>query len=256
MSNCDELKKAVTTQGASFVATSLSHPRLLQTDSESVRVFLQLYDQYCKEVLSCAAQLTATVSISTEAVRPVNTKYWVDPEYFESAIALGFIEATSYDELSETDLREHLDQNAQESLETITLETLDEIVDINLRMNMKDKNSKSRIESLFVSHHSPLRRKGLSWPIEANLKVAVYHVLSAMKPKVLHNRLSSDLQFSKHSLKKNFKDFMKHAVRVSVAFQLVDSGPDFKNKRSGRHGNQQSRSGGHQDKKMHGGIHP
>ena len=254
MSNCYEPQKAVTTQGTSFVATSVSHLWLLQTDSESVRVFLRLYDQYCKEVLSRPAQRTATGSISTEAVQPVNIKYCVDPEYLESAIALGFIEATSYDELSEIDLREHLDQKAQESQETITLETLDEIVDINLRMNKKDKNSKSRMESLFVSYHSLLRRNGLSWLIEPNPKVAVYHVLSAIKPKILHDRLSSDLQFSKHSLKKDFKDFMKHAVHVSEAFQRVDSGPDFKKKRSGRHGNQQNRSGGHQDRKPHGGY--
>lgn len=212
-------------------------------------MFFRLYDQYCKEVISRAAQLTATGSISTEAIRPVNLKYCVDPEYLESAIALGFIEVISYDALSDSDLREHLNHKAEESQETATLDTLDDIVDRNLRMNMKDKFSKSRMESLFVSYHALLRRNGLSWLIEANARVAVYHVLLAIKPKILQDRLSSDLQFSKHSLKKDFKEFMKHSVRLSEPFQLVDSGPEGKNKRSGRHGSQPSRSGGNPDKK-------
>ena len=51
------------------------------------------------------------------------------------------------------------------------------------------------------------------------------HVLSAVKPASLQRRLESDLEFTNHDLRKDFKGFMKHALKVSKEFQLVDNAP-------------------------------
>ena len=69
--------------GSNFVATSVSHPRLLRVDAESIRMFLRLNEQYKRKVESRAQQLIVGW-ITTETVRPVNLKFCVDPEITES----------------------------------------------------------------------------------------------------------------------------------------------------------------------------
>ena len=46
--------------------TLVSHPLLLRTDAESVRVLLRLYDQYSTEFIGRAQQLAASSAITTE----------------------------------------------------------------------------------------------------------------------------------------------------------------------------------------------
>ena len=79
MSQVSSSSPAISTQGASFVTASVNHPRFLRTDSESVRVFLRLYDQYSNEVTPRAEQLTVQGATSSESIRPVNLKFCVDP---------------------------------------------------------------------------------------------------------------------------------------------------------------------------------
>ena len=182
----------------------------------SLFAFFRLYDQYCNEITARAAQLVSEDSVSTECASPVNLKFCVDPEYFESAIALGFIEgATGYDTLTDARLRSYLEEKSKESRDAVTLETLDGIVSRELRTEMSDKNAKSRMQSLFVSYHAMLKRNGVAWILNSNQKVAVFHVLSAVRPKHLRNRLDADLKFSHSECRKDFKKFMTHAIRVS-----------------------------------------
>lgn len=216
----------VTTQGASFVATSVNHPRLVRTDPDSIRIFLRLYDQYEREVTARAAQVTGADAATTEAVRPVSLKFCVDPEFLESAIALDLIpDASSYNDLTDTVLRKHLEAEAIDSKEALSLDALDEIVNRELRMDMANPNSRSRMQTLFVSYHKLLRRHGISWVLDDNEKVAVSHVLSAIRPKSLQDRLKSDLEFARTDCRKDFTKFMKHAVKLADAFQLLDNGP-------------------------------
>lgn len=88
---------------------------------------------------------------------------------------------------------------------------------------MKNKYATARMQDLFARYRNILRRNGLNWIIHQ--KVAVGHVLSAMQPSVLKDRLTSDLSFSHHHLKKDFKGFLAHAIELANAFQLVDCGP-------------------------------
>ena len=109
-------------------------------------------------------------------------------------------------------------------MDTVTMEDIEKIMDLNLSMNMSDASAKSRMQNLFVSFHGLLRRHGLAWLVESNPKVAVGYVLAAIKPWRLRNRLESDLELSKGHLKKDFKGFMRHAIAISEAFQMVDGG--------------------------------
>lgn len=231
----------------SFLTSSVSHPRLLRTDSESVRVFLRLYDQYVREIASRSKQLTVSGSISTEPIRPVNIKYCVDPEIIESALALGFIEGHSnYDKLPESKLRAYLEKKAEESKEAVNLDTLDSIVRTELKMDMSDSNATSRMESLFMAYHKLLRINGLAWVLKSNQKISVFHVLSAIKPLSLQNRIESDLEFAYYDCRKDFQKFMRHCIRLSESFQVLDNGPT--KKREENRNTKPKRGGNNNDK--------
>lgn len=142
-------------------------------------------------------QLTVDGSTTTEPIRPVNLRFCVDPETLDSTVSLGFLQGVyTADTLTDTVLREYLNGKAQEPEGTVTLDTLDALGRTALVMDMKDASAISRMESLFVSYHKLLHRHGLHWVLEKNQKIAVYNVLSAVKPGVLHNRLGSDLDFA------------------------------------------------------------
>lgn len=105
----------------------------------------------------------------------------------------------------------------------VTLDKLDEILSHDFHSNVKTNNANARMQDLFTNCHTILSRNGPKWTITDNQKVAVRHVLSAIKPASLRDRLQSYLSFSYHPLGKDFKGFLKHAVKLAEAFQLVDS---------------------------------
>lgn len=90
---------ATTSVKAEEVSTSLDDPHLLETYPESARTFLLRYNHYSTTVLARSKQIT-TDSLSTEAIKPVDLKFCVDPEFLESSIALGFIpNAVDYEKI-------------------------------------------------------------------------------------------------------------------------------------------------------------
>lgn len=102
--------KSLTNSATPHVPISLDHPRLTEADSQSIRIFLLLYDQYENEVTARAKQTR----------NQWNYYFCVDVEYLESAIELGFIEAQNYEAYHK--------KKAEESNEAITLDGLDAIV--------------------------------------------------------------------------------------------------------------------------------
>lgn len=168
-----------------MVSTTVDHPRLLKTDSAAIRSFLRSYDQYAKEVEERARQLSRH-TVVTEPISPVHLKFCVDADWIESLLTLGFIaDTSSYEDLTDELLRSYLEKKAEESKEVVTIDTLDKLVEDKLRIDMTDSDARSRIENLFVSYLTLLPRNGLSWIIKENEKVAVYHVLSSIRPETL-----------------------------------------------------------------------
>lgn len=187
--------------------------------------FMRRYDHYATEIKSRAHQLAFEDATTTEAVRPVNLKIFVDSEWLESAVSLGFIDgADTVEDLTDELLRKYLEKKAEEKKELFTVSTLDAIIQKELTMDMYDKSAKSRMESLFTSYISILRRNGLSWITKTHQKTAVSHVLWAIKPKILQSRLESDLDFAYAHLRKDFREFVEHSFKLSEAYELLDNG--------------------------------
>lgn len=68
------------TSGATPFSLSLDHPKLTQTDAESIRTFLQKYDLYCSEVHARALEVTNDDNLA-KLVRPVNLKFCIDVDF-------------------------------------------------------------------------------------------------------------------------------------------------------------------------------
>lgn len=65
---------------------------------------------------------------------------------------------------------------------------------------MKISNAKARMQDVFSSYHTILRRNALTCIVMDNQKIAFAHVLSAIQPPTLIDRLESGLTFSHHAL--------------------------------------------------------
>lgn len=109
----------------------------------------------------------------------------------------------------------------------MTVEELDKIIQSGLHTIMKISDAKAHIRALFSSYRTNLRRNGLGWLLKENYKVAVVHVLSAVRPQSLKDLLESDLAFSRHALQKRY-DFLAHSIKLSEVFSLVVSSSSSK----------------------------
>jgi hypothetical protein len=79
---------------------------------------------------------------------------------------------------------------------------------------MSEKDTGQRIVMLFTDYSSLLRMHGLSWLIKEHPKVAVWHIVDALKPKALQARVRGDLEFA-HVHLKDFLLFMKHVLQTA-----------------------------------------
>lgn len=84
-------------------------------------------------------------------MRPVDLKFCMDVDFLESSIDLGFItNDTSYEDLTDEQVRAFVETRSADSKEVVTLEKLDKIVKNELRTNMKNSNAKARMQDLFA----------------------------------------------------------------------------------------------------------
>lgn len=178
-----------------------------QDGRASVRAFLRQYEEYVAEFKERAQKLVASRSITTEVVHQAHLKFYVDADYLESAIELVLIkEVTSVDDLTSGTLSFFLEIKAKESKDNVDLSLLDSIVESELRMDMSDESARWRVENLFISYHTILRRDGLDSIVSTNQKETVHHVLSAIQLSSLPVRLSYNLKLPNTDLKKDFRD--------------------------------------------------
>lgn len=63
-----------------------------------------------------------------------------------------------------------MEQKAEAPKKCANLEARDKLLHRELHMNMKDLDAKSRIQNLFINHHSLLRRNILAWILQSSPK--------------------------------------------------------------------------------------
>lgn len=148
-------------QGPRTVATAVDHPKMSKTDAASIQAFLRDFDQYSRKVTERERHLVREHVTSTESANPVELKFFVSSESVQAVLGVYYIpEVDYYESLSEDEHCELLRSKAVASKDVILIDKLDNIFKDHLRIDMKDKNALSRIENIFVSWKSLLRKFG------------------------------------------------------------------------------------------------
>lgn len=108
------------------------------------------------------------------------------------------------------------------------METLHMLVEPNHGINMPFSDAHSRISNLLICYKSLLCRHGLGWIPKGKKKLSEYHMLAAINPASLRNRIESDLEISLYQSRKNFRGLVFHIKKQSGVLKLVHSGPPQK----------------------------
>lgn len=188
---------APVSNGSKFVLSSNNHPRLPETGASSIHDFLQTNDQYATRSMEHVKQLSTNDIVSTKISRPVNLKFFVNAEGFKSLIAFKFLSyILRYYDLTDEHVQNTLHHKSIGSKVVVTLDFLDGLFAMELRMNMAHSNARSRTENLFVSSHMIRCRIILFWLLPDNQNAAAQDNLSVLRPDALRSCLESNLDFS------------------------------------------------------------
>lgn len=111
------------------------------------------------------------------------------------------------EKLISVDFPSYLDNKAQESKDVVIEADLTIMFQAELRMKMSVKARKGRLKVIIMEYCSLFRTNGIKWVIEKTSKLAIRHVLSAVRPMQLCSRVEQDLAFAYHHLKADFDGF-------------------------------------------------
>lgn len=173
-------------------------------------------------MLARASTVTKEQLTAEDVVRQIELKFCIDAEVLNTNIGLGFVEARSYEDLTDEQVRTFLEDGCGQSKEWFSINQLDKIVATELRTNMRNINATARMEDVFTSYYALLNLHRVLCLITSNPKVAVNHVFYAIKPQLPHTRFTRDLYFLKYDLGKDFSGFIKHAVKLADPFEWLD----------------------------------
>lgn len=120
-----------------------------------------------------------------------------------------------YKKIDNTTLWRHQVSKNKKTREAINLNFFDKLVNRQLKMYIADICAKLRIENLFIAHHSRFCLNATDWLLESSHQAVLHHLLSAVRLKTLHARLTSYLDFTHLDLRKGFRGFMKHVAKLS-----------------------------------------
>ena len=222
-------------------STTIEYPMLENFSPRSIRIFLQKYDHYVREVQERYQQRTSTNddAASNEPAKPVSLKFCVDASWLEGAVYLGSIlkengeKIESVNTLNDSQLRKYLSKKAETSKNNVTIPILEKIVKKGLSMDKRDECVYSRMENLFISYIILLKNNGCLWIINDSPKVAVYHVLSKIRPETLQERIRNDLKLAHYEIRKDFTKFRAHCLKLAEALAILDSSDKKSLPRSG-----------------------
>lgn len=110
---------------------------------------------------------------------------------------VGFINGVwLYEEMTDRELRDYPDKETVQSMTSLSQETLNRFVRLELGVDCQNRNDVSRLRNVFGAYHALLRRHGLTWLTDNNPRVAANHVIDAVQPESLRRLLLSDTKFA------------------------------------------------------------
>jgi hypothetical protein len=156
----------------------ITYPALSRLGQVNLRKFIRARESYVRAI-SERKEEGGCGNLS-----PVSLKYSFDPHLSLSLIELAHFgaEIDTLDKLKEDHITGWLYKHLEERTETWSLSNLDYLVSKSLHIKMQEKDIPSHLTTLFADYSTLLRNSGLSWVIKDKSKIAVGHIVSALRP--------------------------------------------------------------------------
>jgi hypothetical protein len=206
-----------------LLAGAVEYPVLRKLGKQNVRKFLYDRASYVSEVEERKKQ-TSTITGT-----PVSLSFSIDASLLASLVDLRQLgdEIDTVEKVTDNLLQCWLDANCDIKKDGFSAAQVLTLVSKRLRINMSEKDLEQRIVMLFTDYSSLLRMHGLSWLIKEHPKVAVWHIVDALKPNALQARIRGDLDFAHAHLKKDFLLFMKHVLQRAEKYCEYEDEDDY-----------------------------
>jgi hypothetical protein len=192
-----------------LLAGAVEYPVLRKLGKQNIRKFLYDRASYVREVEERKKQ-AGTISGT-----PVSLSFSIDASLLASLVDLRQLgdEIDSVEKVTDDTVQRWLDAKCEIKKDGLSAAQVLTLVSKKSHINTSEKDPEQRIVMLFTDYSSLLRMHGLSWLIKEHPKVAVWHIMDALKPKSLQARVRGDLEFAHVHLKKDFLLYMKHVLQ-------------------------------------------
>jgi RNase H-like domain found in reverse transcriptase/Reverse transcriptase (RNA-dependent DNA polymerase)/Integrase zinc binding domain len=225
------------------VVSSVEYPLLKKLGKANIRMFLRDRDAYVREIKERKDQEGQVIG------KPVSLTFSIEASLIESLVDLRQFGSTidTVAKVTDVHVQAWLDKHREVNPESLSATQVHALVVKNLRINLSEKDAEQRIIMLFAEYSSLLRVNGLSWLLEKNPKVAVGHIIEALKPIRLQKRIKDDLSLAHVALEKDFLQFMQHVIkRAEIYNDAEDLAPPQSNKPVGTQNSPPGKSGNKQ----------
>jgi hypothetical protein len=188
--------------------SAVEYPVLRRLGKQSIRRFLLDRVSYEREIEERKKQEGITNGT------PVSPVISVEASVLESLVELRLLGESTADvkDVTVEVVGRWLDSHREVKKDALSASQVTAIISRSLRLNFAEKDPEQRIIMLFADYSGLLWSNGLSWVLKEHPKMAVAHIVEAIRPATLQKRLREDLEFSYAPLKRDFLGFMKHVI--------------------------------------------
>jgi hypothetical protein len=194
-------------------------PRLSDTSMAAVTEFKCTYDKYLS-ILEEHKEVVGKVII------PTPIKSCIDDHILET-VCYFVLDNLEVSKVDDEKLKKWIDSIVEIPVQ-FSLEGLESAVKKGLKMSVEILDINSKILKLFSDHRAILKKHGCIDFLEEYPKLAVNHIVQALKPDVLKKRIEAELSFEKKFLCKDYRKFFTYVVEIArecEKFVFSDSKP-------------------------------
>ena len=190
--------------------TPISHPVLRKATRKNIRNFLHDRENYLLQIQDA--------NNSGAKVQPISIVSSVERDLLQSLIYMDeFKGVEEFSQLNDDILKEWLERHVATDFDSLTVDQLSTAIQKHVRINIHEADPKLRIIALFTDFVSFLRSRKWEDLIDNNPELAIEHVCSLLNPIELKEKIESDIELYKHSIKKKWKLFYKHVIKRAIA---------------------------------------
>jgi len=191
-----------------FLATH--YPELKQLGRRVIHAFLEERARYLRLVADARGQ--------GSTMRPVSLVSSVKFELLKALVALKtFPGIQSVDNLKNDILKKWLENQDKVTVDTCSVDELDSAVKKKLFMKMKEPDASMRVMNVFTDYLELLSERKMDSFVEENPKLAILHIVSALRPLALKEKIENDLVLHKQILAKDWHKFYAYVTEKAVA---------------------------------------